>query len=99
MLHAGLGGDAPLGGILGLSTYLPAIGSLEAAGTIRGDVPVMLAHGIDDSIIPIALAEKSAEILKASGVSIDWSTYAMGHEVVAEEIQTINGWLRRFESR
>ena len=99
VLHAGLGGDAPLGGILGLSTYLPAAESLEAAGKIRSDVPVMLAHGNHDPVIPIALAERSAETLKACGVSIDWSTYEMGHEVIVEEIQTISGWLRRFESR
>ena len=99
VLHAGLGQGGLVGGIVGLSTYLPATQLLESAAAIPTDVPVMLAHGTNDQVIPLALAEQSAELIRDSGVSVDWSTYAMGHEVSLKEIQDLSDWLRRFESR
>ncbi len=99
VLHAGLRGGCLVGGIIGLSTYLPAVHLIEAATAIPTDVPVMLAHGIYDQVIPLTRAEQSAEILKASGVGVDWSTYPMAHEVNFTEIQDLSHWLRRFESR
>jgi phospholipase/carboxylesterase len=99
VLHAGLGAPGPLGGILGLSTYLPAAGSLSADGGIATDVPVLLAHGTGDPVIPLALAELAARTLVARGVGVDWTTYAMGHEVCLPELAHINGWLRRFAPR
>jgi phospholipase/carboxylesterase len=98
VLHAGLSDAESVGGIVGLSTYLPAAHLLQSAA-IPTDVPVMLAHGTYDQVIPLALAEKSAEFLKASGASVDWSTYPMGHEVCLNEIQDLSRWLRRFEAR
>jgi len=98
VLHAGLGDGDSIGGIVGLSTYLPAAHLLESA-TIPTDVPVMLAHGTHDQVISLTLAEKSAEFLKASAVDVDWSTYPMGHELSLKEIQDLSDWLRRFESQ
>jgi phospholipase/carboxylesterase len=99
VLHAGLGGSAALGGILGLSTYLPAPAALGHEGTVRTDVPVMMVHGSYDPVIPLALAQRSARFLTDRGVSVDWSTYPMGHEVVYDEIRAINDWLRHLGSR
>jgi phospholipase/carboxylesterase len=96
VLHAGLGAPGPLGGILGLSTYLPAADSLGAGGPVATDVPVLLAHGTGDPVIPLVLAELSARALVARGVSVDWTTYPMGHEICLPEIAHINAWLRRF---
>jgi phospholipase/carboxylesterase len=99
VLHAGLTADSTLGGIVGLSTYLPAPELLQSASRVASDIPVMLAHGTNDQVIPISIAEQSAEAIRASGVSVDWSTYPMGHEVSLEEIQTISAWLTRFGVR
>jgi phospholipase/carboxylesterase len=97
VLHAGLTAREPIGGIVGLSTYLPAARLLDDG--IAGGVPVMLAHGTADPVIPIALAERSARFLTDRGVGVDWSTYPMGHEVSLEEIRHLSAWLRRFEGR
>jgi phospholipase/carboxylesterase len=98
VLHAGLGDGTPVGGILGLSTYLPAPELLTAGGRMAIDVPVMMAHGTMDPVIPLALAERSLQVLLANGVNVDWSTYPMGHEVSPAEISDISDWLRRFAS-
>jgi phospholipase/carboxylesterase len=96
VLHAGLTEREPIGGIIGLSTYLPAAATLDAGGPIATATPVMLAHGTGDTVIPIALAERSAGFLRDRGVDVDWSTYTMGHEVSFEELRHLSRWLTRF---
>ena len=98
-LHAGLGAGRRLAGILGLSTYLPAPGQLDGEAGLATDIPVMLAHGTHDPIIPLAAAERSAGLLASLGVRVDFSTYPMGHEVSMDEIRDISAWLRRVAAR
>jgi phospholipase/carboxylesterase len=98
-LHAGLAGSGRLAGVLGLSTYLPAAAQLAAAGPIAVDVPVCLMHGSDDPVIPIAVARASTAVLRAEGVTVEWSTYRMGHELVAPQIRDISDWLQRVAAR
>jgi phospholipase/carboxylesterase len=98
-LHAGLAGSGRLAGILGLSTYLPSAGLLEAAGPVATEVPVRLMHGSDDPVIPLALARSSAAALRALGVVVEWTTYRMGHEVILPEIRDISDWLQRLVTR
>lgn len=96
VLHAGLAAAAPVGGVIGLSTYLPLPELLGAREAVTADVPVLMAHGTADPVIPLALAERSAERLSALGVELSWRTYPMGHEVSRAEIEDISHWLERF---
>ena len=98
-LHAGLGSTVTLGGVIGLSTWLPAEHLFDTEWTLRPDVPVLLAHGVHDPIIPITLARRSASFLTDRGVSVDWTTWPMAHEVRPEEISHLSQWLQRFAPR
>jgi phospholipase/carboxylesterase len=95
-LHAGLDPAQHVAGIMGLSTYLPAPDLLTANGGPATDVPVWLAHGTLDPVIHLSLAERSARRLKAAGVSVEWSSYHMGHEVNSAEVGDISAWLNRY---
>lgn len=99
VLQAGLASGRRLAGILGLSTYLPAPDLLNAGDSIATDVPVMLAHGTHDPVLPLALAEHAAGLVSALGVRVDFATYPMGHEVSMAEIRDISDWLGRIASR
>ena len=99
VLHAGLTEREAIGGIVGLSTYLPAAETLASSGPIATGTPVILAHGTEDAVIPVALAERSARFLLDRGVGVDWSVYPMGHEVSFEEIRHLSRWLRQFQTR
>lgn len=99
VLHAGLATGTPVGGVVGLSTYLPAAESFETAQAIVTDVPVMMAHGAQDPVIPIALAERSAKFLAEHGVTVDWSVWPMAHEVSLAELRHLSHWLERFKAR
>jgi phospholipase/carboxylesterase len=93
-LMTGLRHDERLAGLVGLSGYLPlaAKAPVERHAANR-DVPIFLAHGTQDPIIPIARARASRDALVAMGHAVDWHEYAMPHSVCAEEIADLNRWL------
>ena len=83
-----------IAGIMALSTYLPLADKLAAeASTANRDVPIFVAHGTWDSVIPHAWAVQSHDLLKSLGYSPEWHEYAMPHSVCPEEISDIGTWL------
>lgn len=94
VLHTGLRHGARLGGIMALSTYLPLAESLAAeAAAANRDVPIFMAHGREDPVVPLALAEQSRALLAAQGYGVDWHDYAMPHAVCPQEVADIRIWL------
>ena len=95
-LHAGLRHPERLAGIMALSTYLPMADLLAAeAAMINRDVPIFMAHGSADPVIPIERAQRSKALLEQHGYSVDWHGYPMPHSVCAEEISDISTWLKQ----
>lgn len=95
-LHTGLRYPAKLGGILGLSTYLPLLPDLSAqASASNQTTPIFLAHGEYDDILPLALGEKTRDYLSQAGYSVEWHSYPMAHQVCLPEIADISRWLQK----
>ena len=93
-LHTALREPRRLGGVLALSTYLPLAGSLAAErAPANAAVPIFMAHGTDDAVLPIALAESSRRALESQGYVVDWRVYPMGHTVTMDEVAAISAWL------
>lgn len=99
-LHTGLRHGQSLAGILALSTYLPLAETLpREASDANGRVPILMAHGTQDPIVPIALAQSSRAALEACGLAPEWHAYPMPHSVCAEEVGVIAQWIAaRFAS-
>ncbi|HEX4780526.1 MAG TPA: alpha/beta hydrolase [Usitatibacter sp.] len=95
-LQAGLRHAERLGGIVALSTYLPLEGSLQPeASAANRQVPILMVHGTQDPVIPLALAESSLRTLRGHGYEVDWHTYPMPHAVCAEEVSDIGEFLQK----
>jgi phospholipase/carboxylesterase len=95
-LQTGLRHAERLAGIMALSTYLPLAASLAAeASAANRHVPIFMAHGRDDGLIPIERAMISRDVLRKAGYPVEWHDYAMEHAVCREEIDDIAAWLRR----
>ena len=93
--QAGLAYPQPLAGILALSTYVPCEQSLRASvNQDNCDMPVMIAHGSQDDVVPPQLGESAKEFLTVLGFSPQWRTYPIDHSVSAEEVEMISGWLK-----
>jgi phospholipase/carboxylesterase len=94
-LHTGLRHSERLAGILALSTYLPLAGSVAAErSALCGEVPIFMAHGSVDDMIPIDRARQSRQALGRLGCKVEWHEYPMPHAVCGEEIADIAAWLR-----
>ena len=94
-LHTSLRYPERLAGVIALSTYLPFPDSLdrEAASANRG-LPVFLAHGDQDSLIPIMQAERARQQLTGRGYPVDWHHYPMQHQVCREETADISSFFQ-----
>jgi phospholipase/carboxylesterase len=94
-LQAGLRHPERLAGILALSCFLPLADWLGAeAHPANRDVPIFMAHGTHDPVIPLARGRRSRDVLVAQGYRVDWREYAMPHAVSPGEIRDIAAWLR-----
>ena len=95
-LMTGLRYTERLAGLVGLSGYLPLAATLAAERTgVNGDIPIFLAHGRMDPVVPIARAIVSRDALIALGHPVEWHEYSMPHSVCAEEIEDLGRWLER----
>jgi phospholipase/carboxylesterase len=95
VLQTGLRYPERLAGIMALSTYLPLQEKLSEASQANRDVPIFMAHGAYDDIIPLRRAEQSKDLLVKSGYPVEWKTYPMPHSVCPEEIGHISQFLLR----
>lgn len=97
-LHAALRFPEPLAGLMALSTYLPLVDTLDAEvfGNPHAqtrDIPVFMAHGSFDPVVPFDLGVRSRDRLVANDYAIEWHDYPMAHAVCIEEIADIRRWL------
>ena len=94
-LHTALRHPRRLAGLMALSTYLPLAATLTAeVDGANSDIPVFMAHGENDPVIPCELGQRSAEKLRSMAYPVQWRTYPMEHSVSIEEIRDIETWLR-----
>lgn len=83
-----------LAGIAGMSGYLPlAAATAGQAHAANAGLPVFLAHGTYDPVVPIAAGAASRDALRAMGCDVEWHEYPMEHSVCAPEVADLNKWL------
>jgi phospholipase/carboxylesterase len=98
-LHAGLRFQKRLAGLMALSTWLPLAQTFREEVAGSGDpgprqLPIFMAHGSFDPVLPIEFGRSSREALRSAGFTVEWHEYPMGHAVCAEEIAAIRLWLQ-----
>jgi phospholipase/carboxylesterase len=93
-LLTGLRHGEKLGGIVGLSGYLPLAATTAAERhSANTATPIFLAHGRMDPVVPLDRALASRDALKSLGYQVEWHEYPMAHSVCMEEISDLNRWL------
>lgn len=80
----------PLGGVMILSSYIPAPFPVG-----EGQIPksFLMSHGTLDQVIPVSLGRKSCEWLIEAGWKGDFHEYEMAHSVCIEELSDIGRWI------
>jgi thioredoxin 1 len=93
-LAVGLGAsDRPrLAGVLAMSPFVLGDMIKVDADGVR-DVAVLLQHGTDDPMIPVASSRDFAATLVDIEVPLVYGEFPMGHEVALESVQQAGAWL------
>ena len=93
-LGAGLRHGERLAGLVGLSGYVPlaATSAAERHAASQG-LPVFMAHGRSDGIVPLARGTAGRDLLKGLGCDVEWHDYPMEHSVCMEEVLALNRWV------
>lgn len=93
-LFAGLRYPKRLGGIIGLSCYLPLYRQYPPNGFDK-TVPIFLAAGKFDPVVRYDWSFLMKQLLETVGYNaIQWQEYPMEHSICAEEVMDIGKWLR-----
>lgn len=97
-MHTALRYAHPLAGLMALSAWLPLADSFDAevarnAQAQSRELPVFMAHGLHDPMLPAALGREARDALEKAGYTVEWHEYPMAHAVCAAEIADISNWL------
>ncbi len=91
-INTALHAEERLAGLMALSTYIALPGELDDSKASR-EVPVFMAHGSFDPMLPIGWGRASADKLMDAGFTVEWHDYPMAHAVCPQEIDDIRTWL------
>jgi len=68
----------------------------EAGLADRVGLPVFISHGRRDEVLPFATADRFQRKMADAGLNVTWVPFDGGHEIPAEVISALNGFLAKF---
>ena len=86
-----------LGGLMALSTYLPAWDEFKQHVTdANKNLPTIVCHGTNDHVLPIMLGQDLSQKLTANGFENDFKEYqGMEHSLCPQEVADISEFLKK----
>jgi len=91
---AGLGAGRPVpAGILALSGFLPTMTGWQPDLAPRTGLPVLIAHGARDSVLPVALAREAEHTLREGGLAVEYHESESAHHVDPRQLDTFRAWV------
>jgi phospholipase/carboxylesterase len=97
-MHTAMRFAEKLAGLMALSSWMPLEAAIDrevmqSPESQPRDLPIMMAHGSFDPMLPIAAGQHARDIMQKAGFDVQWHEYPMAHAVCAEEIAEIRRWL------
>tara|TARA_R110002110_G_scaffold65206_4_gene180021 strand:- start:105673 stop:106353 length:681 start_codon:yes stop_codon:yes gene_type:complete len=93
--HTALRYTESLAGLGILSSYLPLPGLLkEQKHVANAAIPIFIAHGTMDPVVPISAAHQSQALLTELGYQPIIKSYPMAHAVCAQECLDLGQWIQ-----
>jgi phospholipase/carboxylesterase len=80
-----IGLDLPVAGLIVLSGYLHQ----NRSKPLQDTPPVLIVHGRQDDVVPLAAARMSRDTLIQWGVNVQYQEFDMGHSIVPEVLQVV----------
>ena len=63
----------------------------------RRRMPIFIAHGRTDPVLPFAVAERFAGKLRAAGLNVTWYPFDGGHGIPGDVVQALNSWFQQLQ--
>lgn len=83
-----------LAGLVVLSTYIATAARIREQRSVENSaLPIWLAHGVMDDVVPFSLGEQAVIALEELEYQPEWHRYPIAHEVSLEELQELGHWL------
>ena len=90
-----------VGGVVGLSTWLPLATPGGTGGisppppaTAQG-LPTLMCHGAADPLVPAQFGKASATLVQGRGAALQWREFpGLAHSSCASEMEAVGGFLR-----
>ena len=97
-LSAALTQPRRFAGVAGISGRLlpDVLPRVAPAEQLRG-LPILIVHGVHDSVIPIEYGRAVRDYLEKLPVALSYREYAIGHHVTEESLSEVERWLGPFE--
>ena len=81
-------------GVVAMSGRLPSqVQEREPDREALQGKPVLVTHGLYDPVLPVGQARAARDYLGALPVDLTYREYPMAHEVSAESLRDVTGWL------
>jgi phospholipase/carboxylesterase len=85
-----IGLDLPVAGLIVLSGYLHP----DRAKPLAAAPPVLIVHGRQDDVVPVAAARNSRDLMTQWGVKVQYQEFDMGHSIVPEVLNVVRDFVR-----
>jgi phospholipase/carboxylesterase len=80
-------------GILAMSGFIPTVEGWEAELGGRAELPVLIAHGARDPVIPVGFAHDARERLAAAGLAVEYHEHGGGHQLDPGTLPRMAEWV------
>lgn len=88
--------QAPLAGIVSLSTWLPLYKTLPGAVKANQSTQILQCHGQDDSLVAHSFGKMTSELIRSFDPNIQFKTYAgMDHSSCDQEMQDVRDFIAK----
>jgi phospholipase/carboxylesterase len=82
-------------GVLANSGYIPENAGLVYDWQNVKNTAFHIAHGMEDSIVPVQLARRAKELLTPHAPDLEYHEYPMAHQISDGQLQSIATWIQR----
>jgi phospholipase/carboxylesterase len=82
-------------GIVAHSGYIPENTSLQFAWDQLQHLSLFVAHGLDDSVIPIHFGRRAYELLSKTQADLTYKEYPIPHSMSEQSLSDLSDWLQK----
>lgn len=86
---------ALLRGVASLASFVPRLPDSVTMVSSVNHLPVFIAHGSQDDIIPVSEARRTRQIYEKLGADITYGEYEVHHKLSSQGIKDLQAWVQR----